>query len=412
MRKIFYIILVFFSLIFIFSGCNNKTMIREDKVINSAVKASDNEFVIAGYSTEDVNKKIKNAGLTDFWIAKINKNGDFISQNLFGSSGYDKARVIKKTKDGGYIVVGFSVDDILVLKLNQSLEVEWQKSIGGSSIDEAYDAIQTSDEGFILVGASKSKDGDLEDNLGSFDYLVIKLNKNGKLEWLRNFGGSIDDLAKSVVEVDDGYLVAGYSYSGDWDVTNKVGEADIWVIKIDKEGNFIWEKSYGGKYDDKCYSIIKANDEGFIISGITRSSKEDINKKDVEAEQDIYILKIDKDGNVIWKKTYGELGTEGFSTIVAKDNNGYIISGYRFKVDKIEDQLFYGHDIIWIFKIDNEGNLVKEVFFDEGKDTRAPVVIPTEDNGYLVFGNIYETRTSRYFIIKLTEDFGIEWKKN
>lgn len=425
MRKSFFVLLVFLFVIFFFSGCDNKAVkekiiIREEKIISSAIKVSDNEFVIAGYSTEDVDEKIKNKGLTDFWIAEINKNGEFISQNLFGSYEYDKARVIKRTTDGGYVVAGFSVDDILILKLNHSCKLEWKKTIGGSSIDDAYDIIQTSDEGFILVGASKSNDGDLEDNLGAFDYLVVKLNKNGKLEWVRNFGGSIDDFARSVVELEDGYLIVGYTYSGDWDITNRIGEADIWVVRIDKDGNLIWERTYGGKYDDKAYSIIKANDSGFIISGITRSSYENLNKKKVMGEQDIYILKIDKNGNVIWDKTFGKPGTDGFSAITL-DKNGYIVSGYRFKVDKIvetetiepdDGPIFYGHDIIWIFRIDNEGNLVNETFFDEGQDARVPVVIPTtDDNGYLIFENIYEVGMFHYFIIKLSDDFIEEWRK-
>ena len=110
--------------------------------------------------------------------------------------------------------------------------LQWQKSFGGSALDKIRSIKQTADGGYILAGHTFSNDGDVKNNHGNNDYWIIKLKAEGSIEWKKTFGGSSYDYAISIQQTtDDGYVVAGYTYSNDGDVTGNHGGYDYWTIK-------------------------------------------------------------------------------------------------------------------------------------------------------------------------------------
>lgn len=147
------------------------------------------------------------------------------------------------------------------------------KSVRGSGWDAIWSSKQTDDNGFILAGRSNSSDGDVSENKGTFDYWIVKLDENGAIEWSKTFGGSMEDIGKTVMQTEDGgYLVAGESASTDGDMTASLhGNYDIWLIKLSGSGEMEWQQSYGGSAFETPSEIISANDEGYVITGYTGS---------------------------------------------------------------------------------------------------------------------------------------------
>jgi hypothetical protein len=175
------------------------------------------------------------------WVVKISDLGVIQWQKTLekiiyhATYGYS----IQQTTDGGYIMAGQtqSVDylswDYYVVKMDSSGTVEWQKSFGGTLDDKAYSVKQTIDGGYIVAGSTRSTGGDVSGNHGVDDYWLIKLNSVGALVWQKALGGTLIDVANSVLQTNDGgYIVAGYSKSNNGDVTNNIGVSRFWIVKL------------------------------------------------------------------------------------------------------------------------------------------------------------------------------------
>ena len=161
--------------------------------------------------------------------------------------------------------------------------ITWDKTFGGSKDDKAYSIAQTSDGGYIVAGDTESKGAGLD------DVWVIKLDKNGNKEWDKTFGGKYYDEPYSIAQTSDGgYIVAGYTDS------KGAGGEDVWVIKLDKNGNKEWDKTFGGSDWDKANSVIQTSDGGYIVAGDTESKG--------AGGDDAWVIKLDKNGNLGSKK--------------------------------------------------------------------------------------------------------------
>jgi len=291
---------------------------------NSITQTSDGGYIVAG----DTNSK--GAGEYDAWVIKLDKNGNTEWDKTFGGSSYDEAESIIQTSDGGYIVAGFTGSkgagswDTWVIKLDKNGNKEWDKTFGGSDSDGANSIAQTSDGGYIVAGWT----GD--------DVWVIKLDKNGNKEWDKTFGGSDKDEAYSIVQTSDGgYIVAGYTDS-------KGGDDDAWVIKLDKNGNEEWDKTFGGNFLDDANSIAQTSDGGYIVAGYTRSKG--------AGGDDAWVIKLDKNGNKKWDKTFGGSDWDKANSVIQTSDGGYIVAGDT-------ESKGAGGDDAWVIKLDKNGNL-------------------------------------------------------
>src|SRR5690606_35891479 len=161
-----------------------------------------------------------------------------------------------------------------VVKLNSVGNITWQKSLGGSDLDIGRSIQQTSDGGYIVAGNSRSTDGDVTGNHGEYDYWVVKLNASGNIEWQKSYGGSSNDAAYSIQQTDDdGFIVVGNSNSNDGDVSGNNGDWDYWVVKLNENGNIIWEKSFGGTFIDVPHKIQQTIDGGYLVCRLLLEKK-------------------------------------------------------------------------------------------------------------------------------------------
>ncbi|MBQ0770086.1 MAG: hypothetical protein KBT58_12415, partial [Bizionia sp.] len=193
----------------------------------------------------------------------------------------------------------------------------------GFFTDTPYGAVQTDDNGFILVGSSDSVDTDISSNIGDYDFWVVKISELGSLEWEKSFGGTEIDEARAIIKTPDGnYVIAGDTRSFNADVSSNNGLADLWIIKITPNGTLLWENTIGGSSFDVARDVINTQDGGFLLAGSSRSSDGDIARNN--GQNDAMVVKVNSQGQLEWHKTVGGNNID-FAYGVAELNNNIII---------------------------------------------------------------------------------------
>jgi hypothetical protein len=207
----------------------------------------------------------------------------------------------------------------LPLSLNYANGIkEWRRYYGGTNNDRSYDVMQTDDNGYLLVGAAESLDFDISSPRGSYDYWALKINSAGEKMWEKSFGGSEIDNGYSIAKSDDGnYVFVGNTRSFDFDVSNNIGNADMWVVKFSStNGAIIWERTYGGTQFDTALNINNLANGNFVITGHTRSDDGDVTNH--LGLNDAWVLVIDDNGNIQYERAIGgsnlDFGNHGIET--------------------------------------------------------------------------------------------------
>lgn len=292
---------------------------------------------------------------------------NIIWEQNYGGSDRDEPNSMVPTADGGYLLVGYTKSndgdvggnqgtiDFWIVKIDALGEKQWEQNFGGSDVEIAQSVQNTPDGGYLISGSSSSNDGDIFIRHGSVDVWVVKTDALGNKEWEKTFGGFDSDYAYSMIPTTDGhYILAGSSASDNDDLTGNYGADDVWVMKFDLTGEIIWQKNYGGSQIDVGNSIWETADGGYIVAGSTRSSDGDV---DVNLGiEDCWIIKLDGQGNLQWEKTYGGTQTDVADKIHPTSDGGFVVLGRSYSVDG-DLTMNYGGVDIWIFKIDATGNL-------------------------------------------------------
>jgi len=217
----------------------------------------------------------------------------------YGGLYIDELRSIATTRDGGYIVGGYSnspasetktndnigIGDYWILKLNNKGEIEWQRTIGGNQDDQLYVVKQTFDNGFIVGGNSNSGSSNdkSKGNASGTDFWVLKLNEKGDTIWQETYNiAKVDVLASLVENADHSFLLAGYA-QGELEkkaigsmlmkgtVKMKKGTADYVVLKISEKGEELWRKNVGSNGEDLLKKAIETRDGGYLLAGTSNA---------------------------------------------------------------------------------------------------------------------------------------------
>jgi hypothetical protein len=255
----------------------------------TVLQTADGGYICSGYSFSPDGDISGNHGLDDGWVVKLDAMHNIQWQRSLGGSFSDQFDDVILSPDGGYLLVGYSrskdgditfnhgVTDLWITKLNSNGNIVWEKCYGGTKNDAAREGILTPDGGYIIVGFSQSQDGDVTVNNGKADYWIIKIDANGLLQWQRSYGSSMDDYAYNIEAcVDGNYFVSGYSGYNDGDAVGNHGACDAWTIKIDPDGNLLWQKNLGGSSEDVARSAGNLADGCILVAGYTKSNDGDI----------------------------------------------------------------------------------------------------------------------------------------
>lgn len=353
----------------------------------------------------NLNERILKNLFISFWALAFFNTNNIVAQTKapslqwqksFGGSKLDRASSICPLPKGGFIMIGYTESndgdvknyigygDYLLICLDQSGSIQWQKCLGGSSREYPSCISLTNDEGYIVAGYSYSNDKDVSGNHGYSDAWVVKLDKTGNIEWQKCFGGSRDDDFYSITQTTDGgFIAAGFTESDDGDVSSNYGKSDLWIVKLDSKGNLRWQNNFGGSEDDVAQSIIETKNGGYIIAGYTRSN--DINVSKFKGAVDAWIIKLSSNGILEWEKTFGGSQVESAESIKSTTDGGYIFTGTSSSQDGDVDKT-YGNVDLWVVKLDAKGQMEwNKVFGGSGED-RGSDIIQTSDSVYVVAG--------------------------
>ena len=340
-------------------------------------------------------------GNNDLWVAKLDAHCTIEWQKCFGSSGYEWGYKVEQTFDGGYIIGGIPGDNsgdvvfshgkvgIWILKIDYKGNLQWQKTFGGSGNDIINTIKQTKDGGYIFTARTTSHDGNVvgHHNAGLYmddDGWVVKLDSLGNIEWQKCLGGSSDDSMEDILETDDGgYITIGYTLSNDGDITYNHGYGDGWVVKLNYLGKIEWQKCYGGTDGDGFNCLIKTNGNGYILGGGTSSSNGDVSN--YHGGGDMWLVKIDSIGNIIWQKCYGGSLLENFWSLTTTVDKGCVFVGTTLSDD---GDISYNHGAgdYWVVKVDSLGTIKWQKCFGGSYFDQPYIIYQTSDGGSIIGG--------------------------
>lgn len=416
------------------------------------MKKSSHLIAMIGYALRFLNFRyvMRSAGffaLCSLSVLNLCAQPEIQWEKTLGGSGYDDFRSILQTPDGGYIVAGYSSSeasgdksedprgtdlylDYWVVKLAADGTKQWDRTIGGSQDDILKSVQLTSDGGYILGGWSASPiSGEKTENpIGGSDYWIVKLSSTGVKLWDKTLGGESNDDLISVDETPDGgYLLGGYSFSGisgdktEGRIGGPSGGADFWVVKLKTDGTKDWDRTLGGTREDLLFAAQSlANDEGYIVGGLSRSDVGGNRTAALKGTSDYWIVRLATDGTIVWDKSFGGDGNNVFQSLQQTGEGGFILGGLSRAaagLDKTEEPV--GMADYWVVKITADG--IKEwdkTIGGEGED-RMFSVRQTADDGYILGGwsdsGIGGDKTegnqgyADYWVVKLSETGEKEW---
>jgi hypothetical protein len=290
-------------------------------------------YMFVGAATDTI------AGRGDVLLMELDTSGNLLWWKRYGTYVNDIGQGIKLTSDGGYILVGWSLNDTsstastdgIVLKVDSMGVLQWDKKISGTTTDLFYSVDLTFDNGYILGGRSYSF------GTGGSDLWIVKIDSLGNLKWQKTFGSQYDDFGHTVISTRD----SGFVIVGSYTISNNT---DAYIVKIDSQGNFLWDDTFGtSQYYESFFSVCEAPDRSIVAVGTSG-----INTFEGIA------VKYKSDGTKDWSNFYrhnpfSPNNEHYFYDVKPVDNRGFVISGMT-----IESNQPNNNDV-WMVVVDSMG---------------------------------------------------------
>jgi hypothetical protein len=321
---------------------------------------SDGGYIFAGYTNS-----FSVGGGKDFWLVKTDENGIEEWNHAYGGINGELAMSVQQTSDEGYVMTGYTwtfgagESDFWVVKTDSLGNEEWNRTFGGALGDHAESVQQTNDGGYIITGGCESFGAAI------INLLLIKLDQNGVLEWEQTFGNNGVNVGYSVLQADDnGFVVGGFK---------SMPDHDFWLLKTDSDGNLEWEHTYDLGVD-QVKEIRKTSDNGYILIGTTHPYS--------GGEYDFWLVKTDSLGNEEWNHAYGGIEYEFAVSVIQDCDNGYLLTG---ATEALHPDMYD----LWLIKTDELGDIEWEIIFgDDDRYIGARSMQATSDGNYIIAGNV------------------------
>ena len=256
----------------------------------------------------------------------------------------------------------------------------------------AVGLIQTSDGGYALIGYVS--------NVTTYepeDMYVVKVDANGQLQWSKILGGAKLEMGWSIVQASDGgYLALGYSAS-----YSVAGDEDLYIAKLGANGNLLWNKTFGGPDNEEAGQVIRTSDGGYLLLSLVNSPID-------HSVISTFIVKIDANGNAQWSKTYAA-ASFGAGSCLLQVNDGYLVGGYSTVANNSEDFL--------LFKISSTGTMLwNKTYSGPLNESIVDLISPTSDGGYVIAGasghlGTYFEKNDLLFMVKTDANGNMQWNK-
>lgn len=348
--------------------------------IYKILPTSDSGFIFAGHTWSTSQQVSGQHGARDLWIVKCDTGGQIIWQRCLGGSDEEGAACLF-AEGNSFVIGGFasSVDgnvtglhgaeDFWLIKLRDDNTMQWKKCFGGSFMDQMNDAIPTADGGYLMAGFTFSNDGDVNGLHGPpdvwADAWIVKIDALRNIVWQKCLGGTEADAAYRIVELTGGnIIVAVSSNSTNGDITQSRGNRDVWIVKLDSQGNILQQKNFGGSFDEAPSDIILTSDHHLLITGYSFSNDGDLTGNYFNGStnwEDAWVFQIDTSFNLLWQKNLGGTHSDIGNSLL-ETPNGYLLAAESSSPDFDRSQSF-GFKDYWLVQLDSVGNIVWEQSF-------------------------------------------------
>jgi hypothetical protein len=322
----------------------------------------DGGFIVAGVTFS------YGAGDGDFWLIKTDENGDTLWTRIYGGSAWDEPYDLLLTDDGGYLLSGQTLSfgsgntDMWLLKTDANGDSLWSRTYGGSGYDGAWRADNTSDGGYIVVGSTTSY------GAGGDDIYLIKIDSDGDSLWSRTFGGPDFDAGTCVRKTNDG----GYIITGSMALFGP-SSSNLCLLKTDQNGDSLWSRIYGGSGGSYGIYVHELDNGDFTVMGVTDEYG--------AGDNDAWMIRTAANGDSLWSNTYGGSLSDLIWWGQQTSDQGYVFVGHT-------ESFGGGNWDIWLVKTDAGGSEEWNTTFGGSGDEWSFGVCLTTDGGYFIGGTI------------------------
>jgi hypothetical protein len=330
------------------------------------------------------------------------------------------------------VIILFSIF-VPSIECSEIVNVEWNNTFGATKNEAAYSITKTGDGGYILAGSTTSL------GAGLSDFWLVKTDSSGTMNWNKTYGGTGDDIASAIIQAGDGFVILGMTSSFG------AGGFDYWLVRVDSDNNILWNRTYGGVADDFGTSVIKTSDGGYALTGWTNSFG--------SGGEDIWLVKTDGSGNMVWNKTYGSNYNDEAHDLVQTGDGGYLIAGDTSFASGNEDACLLkvgsngsmlwnrtfggpaldtflsivqlndgsialsgctasygsGSNDAWLVKTDSTGTLQWNKTYGGPNDEQAYALINAVDGGFALAGQTTVDTQKYYWLAKTDSSGNMEW---
>jgi hypothetical protein len=352
---------------------------------------SNNAYILGTLELEDQDGTLQR----DLFVAKFTEGGMQEWKHELKGSGNDQGVSMVLNPNGNIHVLvssdsktGFfsqnkGYEDLYLFNFSNEGQLLSHKQFGGEFIDLAS-SIQLSNDGYLLIsGHSRSTTGSHINNKGQLDFWVLKTDLNGNVIWEKTYGGSDEDYSVELLELTDGnYMLLGHSTSIDFDIPYNYGDLDISLMKLNQEGDIIWQESYGGLYDDFASDMIELDNGNIMIGGSTFSNTIDISYNN--GNSDGWILEVDQAGDIVWENTYGAEGNDYIQSLQLEDGAVKVLGNSLSET--IQEKVNNGAEDIWFFKLSPDHSILTQHLIGGNSFENASSFILLSANELLITG--------------------------
>jgi Secretion system C-terminal sorting domain len=355
---------------------------------STVITSNDTCLLICG------NKINTNNGYSDILLIKTDNSGNILWQNIYGGERDDAAVSAYLTYDNSYLIVGYTNSfkndtsnyDIYLLKITMGGDTIWSKTIGtDSAIELDNSSILTSDNNILIVGSKTSLTN------SNTDMLLIKMDQDGNVIWEKTYGGEegADDGEYVLETGDKGFLITGET--GSYGIGTPFF-TNIYFIRTDVNGDSLWTRYYGNIWYDYPRSILKTNDNSYIVSGWYATNGTEVS--------DISVLKIQDNGDISWARLYGADGFEYSYGSVNIGNNNFLLIGTTNSV--LLGSM--GSYDIYLMNINIDGDTIWTKTIGTSAFESAKGMVKTNDGNYIIYGQskpFYQSNSSDVLLVKV-----------
>ncbi len=336
---------------------------ENDDIGMSVAQTFDGGYIVGATTESD------GSPYADFWLIKLDREGNRSWDRTFGGSDWDRLRAVRQTSDAGYILLGYTwgqgagATDLWLLKTESNGYKVWGTTYGGAATDQGWDVQETYEGGYIMVGATESA------GAGGSDLWLVRTDPYRAVLWTQPFGGGGYEAGFAVLQTaDSGFVAAGVTALG------AAGGMNAYLVRTDSAGSVLWANTYGQAADDTVFSLAATADGGYILAGTSGT--------------DALLIKTNAVGKKSWLKTFGGPAEDTAREVVLSGDGGYVLAGTTRPAEDDDTD-------IWLLKVDKDGQQVWSRTFDGGADDHGQALAATDDGGYIITGSTLPTDGSK-----------------